>query len=225
MVAPVHRLKVAEIRALALGRCKHGHSYLEHYQCFLDENPEATRRLGFLDIETSNLDANFGIMLTYCIKDAAGEQILAAAITPEDIKKYDSDKSDTRIVQQAIDDIQKFDTLVTFYGKRFDVPFLRTRALVDGLKFPVFGSIKHIDVWDWARKKLRLNSNRLEVVCRTLFGETDKTHIEYKYWIGAARGDKDSIAWILDHNERDVNDLARVFYALEDFARRNDASI
>jgi uncharacterized protein YprB with RNaseH-like and TPR domain len=220
VIAPVHRLKVAEIRALALWRCEHGHSGLEHYQCWLSENPNEARRLGFLDIETSNLDANFGIMLTYCIKDAAGEQILAAAITPEDIKKYDSDKSDTRIVQRCIDDIQKFDTLVTFY-----VPFLRTRALVDGLKFPVFGSIKHIDVWDWARKKLRLNSNRLEVVCRTLFGETDKTHIEYKYWIGAARGDRKSIEWILDHNERDVTDLARVFYALEDFARRNDASI
>ena len=225
MRAPIHRMKISEIREAALFTCKHGHSGIEHWDCYVAANKEQQRRLGFLDIETSNLDANFGIMLTYCIKDAAGEQILAAAITPDDIKKYDSDKSDTRIVQQCIDDIQKFDTLVTFYGKRFDVPFLRTRALVDGLKFPVFGSIKHIDVWDWARKKLRLNSNRLEVVCRTLFGETDKTHIEYKYWIGAARGDKDSIAWILDHNEKDVTDLERVFYKLEDFARRNDASI
>jgi uncharacterized protein YprB with RNaseH-like and TPR domain len=225
VIAPVHRLKVSEIRALAIWRCRHRHNGLEHYQCWLDEHPELQPRIGFLDIETSNLDANFGIMLTYCIKDSSGQPTLAASITPEDIKKFAPDKSDTRIAQQCIDDIQKFDTLVTFYGKRFDVPFLRTRAIVDGLDFPVFGSIKHIDVWDWARKKLRLNSNRLEVVCRTLFGETDKTHIEYKYWIGAARGDKDSIAWILDHNERDVNDLQRVFLKLQDFARRNDSSI
>ena len=224
MIAPVHRLKVSEIRALATWHCRHRHSGLEHYQCWLDEHPELQPRIGFLDIETSNLDANFGIMLTYCIKDSAGG-ILSASITPEDIKKYAPDKSDTRIAQRCIDDIQKFDTLVTFYGKRFDVPFLRTRAIVDGLSFPVFGSIKHVDVWDWARKKLRLNSNRLEVVCLTLFGETDKTHIEYKYWIDAARGSKDSVAWILDHNERDVNDLARVFYVLQDFAKRNDSSI
>lgn len=225
MIAPVHRLKVAEIRYLASHRCRHGHTYLEHYQCYLDETPEVLQKVGFLDIETSNLDANFGIMLTYCIKDAGSTTILADRLTNADFKNFEADKTDTRIVRNLVSDIQKFDTIVTFYGKRFDVPFARTRALIDGVRFPFFGTIKHIDVWDWARKKLRLNSNRLEVVCRTIFGETDKTHIEYKYWIGAVRGDEESLEWILDHNERDVTDLERVFNALQDFAKRNDASI
>jgi uncharacterized protein YprB with RNaseH-like and TPR domain len=191
----------------------------------LDEHPEETPKIGFLDIETSNLEANFGIMLTYCIKDSRSDEVLADRLTKEDFKNYDADKTDTRIVRNLIRDIQKFDTIVTFYGKRFDIPFARTRALIDGLWFPYFGTIRHIDVWDWARKKLRLNSNRLEVVCRTIFGETEKTHIEYKYWVGGVRGDDESLEWILDHNERDVLDLERVFYALQDFARRNDASI
>lgn len=225
MVAPVHRLKAAEIRELALWRCRHGHSALEHYQCWLNENPWRQPRLGFLDIESSNLDANFGICLTWSILDSVSGEILSAVLTREDIDKYASDKSDTRIVKEFVETIQEFDTVVTYYGKRFDIPFLRTRALMDGVEFPYWGTLKHIDVYDWAKHKLRLNSNRQEVVCRTLFGETEKTHIVYAYWIAAARGDPKAIAWILEHNQADVRDLSRIFYKLQDFAKRNDSSI
>jgi uncharacterized protein YprB with RNaseH-like and TPR domain len=182
-------------------------------------------KTGMLDIETSNLDANFGIMLTYAIRDYHSGEVLSGTISSQDIESFPSDKTDTRLVFNLVRDIQGFDTLVTFYGKRFDIPFLRTRALIDDISFPSYGSIKHIDVYDWAKHKLKLNSNRLEVVCRTIFGETEKTHIEYKYWVGATRGDQGSLDWILDHNIRDVNDLCRVYDMLVDFSKRNDTSI
>lgn len=226
MKAPIHRMKLDEIRKAAAYRCKHGHTGIEHYDCYLRETDQTVvPKVGFLDIETSNLDANFGIILTYAIKEQATGDILCDSINKEDIARYAPDKSDVRVVQNLVEDIQSFDKVVTYYGKRFDIPFIRTRALVDGIPFPYFGSIKHDDVYFWAKFKLKLNSNRLDVVARTLFGETEKNHIEYKYWVGGTRGDEESLEYILDHNVRDVEELKRVYDVLVDFARRQDSSI
>jgi len=218
-------MKVDEIRKAAAFTCEHGHSGLEHYNCLLKAHPEMGMKVGFLDIETSNLDANFGIILTYCIKEQGSDLILSDKLTKKDIEKYAPDKSDVRVVSNLVRDCLKFDKVVTFYGSRFDVPFMRTRALIDGVDFPYFGSIKHDDVYYWARYKLRLNSNRLETVCRTLFGETEKTHLEFKYWVDATRGGVKALDWILDHNKRDVRDLERVYDVLVNYARRKDTSL
>jgi hypothetical protein len=44
-------------------KCHHGHTFLAHPGCI----QEKELLIGFLDIETSNLDADFGIILSYCI--------------------------------------------------------------------------------------------------------------------------------------------------------------
>lgn len=226
MIAPIHRMKLEEIRKAAAFRCQHGHTGLEHYDCYVRSGePLMAQRVGFLDIETSNLEANFGIMLTYAIKDQATGNVYCDTLDKQDIKKYEDDKTDTRLVGNFVDDLLKFDRIVTFYGKGFDIPFARTRALIDGVDFPYFGSIKHDDVYFWAKFKLRLNRNGLETVCRTLLGKTDKTHLEYRYWAGAVRGDEDSLEYILAHNIHDVDDTQKVYDVLKDFARRQDSSI
>jgi len=182
-------------------------------------------RIGFLDIEASNFDANFGIMLTYCIKDSQTGKILWGMIKKKDISKYPPDKTDTRVVKKIVRDIKKFDRIVTHYGRRFDIPFIRTRALYDGIKFPDFGLISNDDTWLIARRKLKLNSNRQDTINLTLFGDTHKTHIEFQYWIAGTRGDKESLDHILDHNKRDVIDLERAWKKLYPFVGRYNTSI
>ncbi|KKL84703.1 hypothetical protein LCGC14_1962040, partial [marine sediment metagenome] len=66
-IAPIHRLKKKETVWLANHKCKHRHNYIEHYNCYITENPDM-ERIGFLDIECSNLKADYGIILSYCIK-------------------------------------------------------------------------------------------------------------------------------------------------------------
>lgn len=222
---PVHRLKKAEFVWLGSHKCRHGHNYLEHYNCFLQENPNMEEKVGFMDIETSNLDANFGIILTYCIKDSQSPKIYFGHITPEDIKKYPADKIDKRVVKDLTRDIQLFDRIVTHYGRRFDIPFIRTRALVVGIEFPYFGSISNDDTWLIARRKLKLNSNRQDTVDRTLFGNTNKTRVCSKYWIAALQGNKRALNYILDHNKRDVIALERVWNKLKDFVSKTNCSI
>lgn len=235
---PIHHLSKRELVWLGTHKCKHHHSYLEHWHCFLDEKPtvpdgkgfsllssltKSGEKIGFLDIETSNLDANFGIILTYCIK--TGKTILHDQITPEDIKKYPPDKTDRRLVKHLISDILTFDRIVTHYGRRFDIPFIRTRALMNGIDFPYYGSISNDDTWTIARRKLKLNSNRQDTIDRALFGATNKTRVAFQYWIGATRGDAKSLNYILDHNKRDVIALERIWKKLHNFVGRNNTSI
>jgi len=135
LIAPIHRLSKKELIWLGSHRCKHSHTYLEHYSCFLEENPSMEEKVGFLDIETSNLDANFGIILTWCIKIKDGN-IISNMLNNNDFKQNGSSnmfRIDKRIVRDLIDEILKLDRLVTHYGRKFDIPFIRTRALIDGL--------------------------------------------------------------------------------------------
>lgn len=222
---PIHRLKKAELVWLGTHKCRHGHTYLEHYSCFLKENPSVEEKVGFLDIECSNLDANFGIMLSYCIKPLGKDDIAHGVITKEDIKKYPSDQTDYRIVKLLIKEILKYDRIVTHYGRRFDIPYIRTRALMMDIPFPNFGSIVNDDTWLMARGKLKLNSNRLDVVEKALFGDTPKTRIDFKYWIAGSRGDKKALEYILDHNIKDVQSLERVWLKLRDFVGKRNCSI
>jgi uncharacterized protein YprB with RNaseH-like and TPR domain len=222
---PIHRLKKAELVWLGTHKCRHGHTYLEHYSCFLQEHPEVGEKIGFLDIETTNLQANFGIILSYCIKIDSKDEILMGVINKKDIEKYPADQTDYRVVVKLIKDLEKFDRIVTHYGRKFDIPFIRTRALMMNIPFLNFGSISNDDTWLMARGKMRLNSNRLETVERALFGNTGKTHIDYKHWIAGARGNKKSLDYILDHNKRDVISLEKVWYELKDFVGKRNCSI
>ena len=64
MKAPIHRLNKKELVWLGSHICRHGHTYLEHYNCYLQEKPSIEEKVGFLDIETFGLDADFAVMLT-----------------------------------------------------------------------------------------------------------------------------------------------------------------
>lgn len=221
---PVSSLSRQEIVWLSNHKCVHNHNFLEHYNCYVKQN-FSHEKIGFLDIESSNLVANFGIMLSYCILDNDTGKILEGVITKKDLQNNPPDKTDKRIVKKCIEDMMKFDRVVTHYGARFDIPFIRTRALINDLEFPQFGALFHTDLWIISKNKLKLNSNRQETIARTLLGNTEKTHLEYKYWIGGVRGDAKSLNYILDHNRKDVRDLQKNYHKMIPFVRKTKTSI
>lgn len=199
-------------------RCKHGHSMLDHYACYTPEE----ERIGFLDIETSNLDADYGSILSWCVLDSKTQEINYGVITQEDI---DSGKEDKRIIQELIVELGKYDKIVTFYGKRFDVPYIRTRALVNRVKFPNFGSLSHTDIYFIVRSRFKMSRNGLENACRTLLHKTNKNHIKKEVWKKAMRGDAQSLEYVLDHNKRDVIDTQKLYKKVINFAKKQDTSI
>jgi uncharacterized protein YprB with RNaseH-like and TPR domain len=218
--APVARLSKQDIVWLSNHRCKHSCTYLEHYNCYQNEIKN-TEKMGFLDIETSNLKADFGIMLSYCIKEENSDNMLFDVITKKDMENG----LDKRIVQGCINDMGKFDRVATYYGTGFDIPFIRTRALILKLNFPEYGALFHTDVYYMAKRLLCLSSKRQNVVAEAITGVDIKTRIEPKYWIPALQGDKKALDYILDHNKRDARQLESNYHALKVFATKNKKSI
>ena len=215
-----NNLTKKQLQLFLTGYCRHRHKYCEHPNCFLTEqglNP----KLGFLDIETSNLKANFGVMYSYAIKDGESKTIYGRTITKEEIE---SETMDKQLVQDCIDDIYRFDKILTYYGTRFDVPFIRSRALYWGIAFPEYATVNHKDVYYMARSKLCIHSNRLEVATRFL-GIKGKTHIENEYWIRAMQGDEKSLEYIWVHNKKDVEILQRLYERLKNFTKDTNRSI
>lgn len=219
--APLAQMRKHDIIKLFRWKCKHGHTGVAHYNCYLRET-QTPERVGFLDIEASNLKANFGIMLSYCIKPAGSKKILYGVVKKKDLVAGVEDK---HLIKQCIADILKFDRIVTHYGTYYDLPFIRTRALMHGIPFPNYGDLVHTDAWKMAKKALCVHSNRQAVIAEALQGKTIKTRIKFKYWIHALQGDTKALQYILDHNKKDVIDLEKNYLALLPYVSRPNTSI
>jgi len=215
------KMKKAELLDMFRGRCKHGHRYVEHPACYLKEKKDKELRVGYLDIETSNLKANFGIMLSYAIKEKGSKKLYCSTINKKEI---DDGTLDKRIVRDCISDMKKFDVVMGYYSTKFDIPFIRSRAMYWGIEFPMYGELLHKDIWYMVRAKMCLHSNRLESACKHL-GIEGKTHIESIHWIRALSGDKKALAYILDHNKKDVIILEKLHNRIKEFTRNINRSI
>ena len=226
-----YKLKKKELQIYLTGYCRHRHKYTEHPNCFVKEVLEnnGNYKRGFLDIETSNLAADFGIILSYSIKEEGSGKYYLGVINKEDVEKGELDKN---ILKKLIQDLSNFDEIITYYGTAFDLKFIRSRYLYwknrdksfKDIKFPWYGYIKHKDVYYMAKNRLRLHRTRLEDVCRQL-NIKGKTHIEGEYWIKALSGDEKSLKYILKHNKADVLILEKVYHQLIPYVRETKRSI
>jgi len=181
------------------------------------EQTAAKLRIGYFDIETTNLDADFGMMLCWCIKPRGRKDIDFGMVTKEELFNLEWDK---RITAELLATFNKYDILYTHWGadRRFDLPFIRTRAykhnLQDGLPDKDEKFIR--DTWPIARCKLKLSRNSLERIASALnIGSVKKTFLDPDKLMRARYGSETDLDWILLHCKRDVQLLERVHRKLE----------
>lgn len=220
-LAPVHRLRKDKIIWLQRNRCRHSHSYLSHYECYLRDFPDENR-IGFLDIEVSNLKANMGVIYSYAIKERGSDKVYGRVITKKELFSKDMDK---KLVRELVADLDKFDKVVTYYGTGFDLPYIRSRAVYHGILFPEYGQLAHDDLYYIIRNKFKLTRNSLKVACEYLLGETDKTVVEWIHWMRAMQGHKKSLDYIWEHNVYDVLDTEKLWERVINFKQPSNRSI
>ena len=120
MILNISNLTKDEIIRRSKWYCHHGHTALNHPRCYEDKFGKEIK-IGFADIEASNLTATFGIVYTYCIKELDGK-IIKRAISLDDLYKGVFDKN---LIAFFIEDTKRFTHLIWHYGvdRRFDLPF------------------------------------------------------------------------------------------------------
>jgi len=227
-----NRLLKREMQWLYNNRChRHNRRYTEHPNCFhwdkehnkLPQTCPMTERVGFLDIEASNLKADFGYIISYCIKKENGK-ILEYILSPKEIRNYHFDK---HLIEKLCNDIIKFDRIIVYWGKnwRFDIPFVRSRAIFWNVDFPGYKELYVTDVWNDVKSKLCLHRSRLADACNFL-DIPAKTHpLKPMIWMKALAGDKKSLKYILQHNREDVISLEKVWRVLEKYDNLGKSSI
>jgi len=166
--------------------------------------------IGLFDFEMSNLNADFGILLCGVVKDFGrgkkGEHIFRIDDTPGYRK---SPWDDHKLATDLRDALVPYDIIVSYNGRRFDVPFLNTRLTIYDEK-PLMG-LKHVDLLYVVKYGLHLHSASLESAQQFFNLPEEKSKIEAARWIKALTGNKEDMDYIVDHCKRDVAVLEAVF--------------
>ena len=166
----------------------------------------ARSKVVFFDIETFDLAAEFGMIMVGCVGQRGGATQTFVA---------HGEKEERACIVGIRDTLELADYVVTWYGTKFDLPYLNTRLLINDER-PV-NRIRHIDLYYTSRFKLRLQSNRLANVELSLLGASSKTVIMPGIWRRALQGDQEALDYIVDHCQKDVDILAQVFERLRGF--------
>lgn len=213
-------LKKEDILKRAKYICEHGHNGLSHPQCYVN-NIQGGERIGILDIECSGLKASFAKILSYCIKEYDGP-IIGRALTTQEVRGKEKDST---LIKELVTDMGKFDRLVTFYGSRFDIPFIRTRAVHFGIDFPSFGEIVHTDIYDIIKHKFKLHRSSLEASCE-FFDIPAKGHrLSPEIWDDCTIGEKKALEYVLEHNKEDVISTELLFKRVMPYTKIKKTSI
>lgn len=172
------------------------------------------------DIEASNLAANFGYMFCIGYKWAGEKKVHLLSIRDYKTFKRNS-TSDKELVRDFAKVLETADVQVAHYGRRFDLPFIRTRLMMQGL--PPIKDIPLIDTWRVARDMFRFNSNRLDTISRAIYEPAEKnrefkTPLDSQHWVRAAAGHVPSIKYIEEHCIADVKVLEKVYLQLRGHA-------
>lgn len=158
------------------------------------------------DIETSNLDADFSILLTACIKPYGQESIVFRA---DDYPSWSTDRDNDKAITVAIaNELRKHAIVVGHYSQRFDIPFFRAKMLKHGVEpLPqMFG----IDTWRIAKNNFKVSSRRLENLS-TYFDLGLKHPVTGRLWMKAAySGSREAMDEIVEHNIQDVELLEQL---------------
>ena len=152
------------------------------------------------DIETSNLKADFSITLSACIKPFDKDPIVFRADAYE---SWTTDRAnDKGIIRDIASELSRHAIVVTHYGSRFDVPFLRAKMAKYGLSPlpPMFA----IDSYQIAKRNFQVSSRRLANLS-AYFDIGEKESVDGSLWMKAAyEGNKEALDKIVAHNIQDV---------------------
>jgi uncharacterized protein YprB with RNaseH-like and TPR domain len=161
------------------------------------------------DIETTDLKADGGRIICASIKPWGGP---VETYYSELYDKKGGD--DSKVIEEIRDRLREFDYVITWYGTGFDMPFLKTRLLINNME--PLGEMYHVDLYYTSRFHFLFNNNRMQTVEEALFaGKTLKTRLSRMVWADAISFDwskrKIACEYIADHCEKDVESLEGIF--------------
>jgi len=177
-----------------------------------------------LDIESTALYADLGVALCMSYESSEDPGVVHTLRTdklnPRDWKRGVRG-NDRELVKRCNEVIRNHDIVVAHNGKWFDLPFLRTRALVHGLA-PLH-EVTIVDPVLIARRKFRFQRNSLARIADTLKLADKKTPLDLSLWADVClNGNQEGMDLIVEHCEADVRVLSGVLGLVKPFVKQFD---
>ncbi|MHB8603376.1 MAG: ribonuclease H-like domain-containing protein [Nitrosotalea sp.] len=198
-------------------------------------------RIGFYDIEATNLASDFGYMLCWYLKEQdkhdqfwfddrltkqkacnCKPRFISWSVTRKDIQNH---KWDLEGCKQFLQVARDFDRVIGYFSKYFDSQFIKDRCLYWAAKGYIsrheidaisWGVLKHTDVWRIAKNNINPHSRRLESLVK-FFHIGEKTDLDPEIWISAQSGDPKALNYIEHHCKSDVLTLEIVAHLMRPF--------
>lgn len=124
----------------------------------------------------------------------------------------DNIEDDTDLIIDINNLLDEADIVVAHYGKKFDLPIIRTRSLILGLRTP--SPYKVVDTKEVASKYFRFGSNKLEFLSDVLGVTKKEDHKKYpgfELWRECLKGNVDAWEEMKHYNIYDILSLEDVY--------------
>ena len=130
---------------------------------------------------------------------------------------WDKKQSDKAMLTAFIKIMSQADEIVAHNGDRFDLKWVRTRALIHEIELTPF--VKTIDTLKWAKKYFNFNSNKLDYIAKYLgVGQKMETGGMDLWKAIVFNKDKEALAKMVDYCKMDITILEAVFNKLNSYA-------
>ncbi|HXY40938.1 MAG TPA: ribonuclease H-like domain-containing protein, partial [Vicinamibacteria bacterium] len=167
------------------------------------------RRAVFLDTETTGLAGGSGTAAFLVgLGFVEGERFRVRQYFMRDYHE------EAALLRGVAQELARFQQVVTFNGKMFDLPLLETRFRLNRERYPL-GQARHLDLLHPARRlwKARLESCRLQSLEAELMGlrregDVPGEEIPQLYFDWVRRRDARRLARVFEHNRQDIVSLA-----------------
>lgn len=172
-------------------------------------------RIAAIDLETTDLKAMMGVLLCGSFQPIIPPEY----DQPEPYTLFDADPDlkdanpDKALAVGLRDEMEKYDCIVTWNGKMFDIPFLNARLLKHRER-PVRVKFHFDAMYQAGYSANRIGSKKLVNVQKFLDCTEAKTDIDWDVWKLAIKGDDEALAQVIEHCEQDVKVLAEVYWRL-----------
>lgn len=121
-------------------------------------------------------------------------------------------KNDSRITKSLWDVLDEADIIIAHNGKKFDVPVIFGRFLVNGITSPP-SPFEVIDTLESSRKTFRLTSHKLDFINRIL-KLTVKTETNMQLWVDCMKGDAKALLKMFMYCKNDASILEESYMVL-----------
>lgn len=173
-----------------------------------------------VDIETTNLDANFGIILCAAVKEE-GKKAEVFRIDQQ-AGFGDPAYGDRELVLKLRERLEQCaavaSPIVTWFGTYFDLAYIQTRLLMNG-DMPILNPPMHVDLWKISRYNLKMSNNRLQTASEAFTTKSEKTRIIPGIWLQAVRGEKKALDYVVKHCVLDVEITEQVLQRFKPFIK------